>query len=157
MMTIRRVSSREFTRRASDWGSGAAILVIIICSVTDTILVLCLPFHNLWALAIAPFALLWLLILASMLFASLSYYVFTFAAAFASFCLSPVFLLLFITFHRYEAVASALMAVEWSASLLVLFLFAGILLAWRWFLGTAALFGGLVAVNEIYMHWLQPL
>jgi hypothetical protein len=32
----------------------------------------------------------------------------------------------------------------------------GILIAWRWILGTAFLFGILVGINEIYVHWLAP-
>ena len=30
----------------------------------------------------------------------------------------------------------------------------GLLIAWRWIIGTSALFGVLVAVNEIYMRWI---
>lgn len=33
----------------------------------------------------------------------------------------------------------------------------GLLLAWRWIIGTAVLFCALVGVNEIYVHWLVPL
>ena len=36
---------------------------------------------------------------------------------------------------------------------IVLLLLAGLLLGWRWILGTAIVFGGLVFVNEVYMHW----
>jgi hypothetical protein len=31
------------------------------------------------------------------------------------------------------------------------------LIAWRWVLGTAAIFGALVAVNQVYVLWLEPL
>jgi hypothetical protein len=33
----------------------------------------------------------------------------------------------------------------------------GILVAWRWLLTTAAIFGALVAINYAYIQWLEPL
>jgi hypothetical protein len=42
--------------------------------------------------------------------------------------------------------------VLWSTSI---FLLLGSLLAWRWILVTAILFGGLFTVNEIYLAWLK--
>jgi hypothetical protein len=33
---------------------------------------------------------------------------------------------------------------------------AGVILAWRWLLTTAAIFSALVAINEIYVLWLEP-
>jgi hypothetical protein len=38
---------------------------------------------------------------------------------------------------------------------LSIFLFVGSLLAWRWILVTAGLFGGLFTINEIYLAWLK--
>ncbi|HYA04998.1 MAG TPA: hypothetical protein VEF90_03830, partial [Xanthobacteraceae bacterium] len=39
-----------------------------------------------------------------------------------------------------------------------LFLFgSGVLLAWRWIIMTALLFGALVLVNSTYVYWLAPL
>jgi len=40
---------------------------------------------------------------------------------------------------------------------IVLALFDGVILAWRWLLTTAAFFGALVAVNQVYVLWLEPL
>jgi len=32
-----------------------------------------------------------------------------------------------------------------------------LVVAWRWVLVTAAIFGALVVINEVYVHWLEPL
>jgi hypothetical protein len=40
-------------------------------------------------------------------------------------------------------------------ALLGVFFAAGSLLAWRWILGTALLFSGLFAINEVYVAWLK--
>jgi hypothetical protein len=33
----------------------------------------------------------------------------------------------------------------------------GAFVAWRWVLTTAAIFGALVVINQVYVLWLEPL
>jgi hypothetical protein len=43
------------------------------------------------------------------------------------------------------------------AAFALLFVIVALVVAWRWILATAAIFGALVAINEVYVHWLEPL
>jgi hypothetical protein len=43
------------------------------------------------------------------------------------------------------------------AVLLMFIAASGALTAWRWIVFTAAVFAALIAVNEVYVRWLEPL
>jgi hypothetical protein len=56
-----------------------------------------------------------------------------------------------------SSVFLSIIVTEVVGGILTVIIGTGVLLSWRWIIGTAVLFGALVGVNEIYVHWLMPL
>ena len=59
-------------------------------------------------------------------------------------------------FFGYDASPFFWTVMKWG-SLCGLIGASGILIAWRWLIGTAGLFGMLVGINELYVRWLEPV
>jgi hypothetical protein len=60
----------------------------------------------------------------------------------------------FLLFLFLFILSEILRAIVVSALVILVMAFS---VAWRWLLVTAAIFGALVAVNQVYVLWLEPL